>query len=61
MAVKSKGFLLDPVPGDNDLSGCVADTVQNYIDATDSTPNIIDTSITTIGHRLFVLVTIETD
>ena len=61
MAVKSKGFLLDPTPGDNTLSGSVADTVQNYIDAEDTTPNLIDTSMTTLGHRIFVLVTIETD
>lgn len=61
MAIKSKGFLLDPTPGADDLSGSVADTVQNYIDATDSSPNLIDTSMTTLGHRIFVLVTIETD
>ena len=56
----SKGFLLDPTPGDNTLSGSVADTVQNYIDAEDTTPNLIDTSMTTLGHRIFVLVTIDT-
>ena len=61
MAIKSKGFLLDPTPGDNTLSESVADTVQNYIDAEDTTPNLIDTSMTTLGHRIFVLVTIETD
>ena len=61
MAIKSKGFLLDPTPGDDTLSGSVADTVQNYIDAVDSTPHLIDTSMTTLGHRIFVLVTIETD
>ena len=60
MAIKSKGFLLDPTPGDNTLSGSVADTVQNYIDAEDTTPNLIDTSMTTLGHRIFVLVTIDT-
>ena len=61
MAIKSKGFLLDPTPGDNTLAESVADTVQNYIDAEDTTPNLIDTSMTTLGHRIFVLVTIETD
>ena len=61
MAIKSKGFLLDPTPGDNTLSESVADTVQNYIDSEDTTPNLIDTSMTTLGHRIFVLVTIETD
>ena len=60
MAVKSKGFIVDPTPGADDLSGSVADTVQNYIDALDTTPNIIDTSMTTLGHRIFVLVTIDT-
>ena len=35
--------------------------VQNYIDGLDTTPNLIDTSMTTLGHRIFVLVTIETD
>ena len=61
MAVKSKGFIVNPTPGADDLSGSVADTVQNYIDGLDTTPKKIDTSMTTLGHRIFVLVTVETD
>ena len=61
MAVKSKGFIVNPTPGADDLSGSVADTVQNYIDGLDTTPKKIDTSMTSLGNRIFVLVTIETD
>lgn len=61
MAVNAKGFLSDPTPGDNTLSGAHAKDVEDYITATDSTPANLAISTTTVGHRIFTLVVIVTN